>query len=137
MRLYVQTPNRHKYGSIFRETLTPQEESDTINTRVRKNYRFTVATAEHLAEMRTRTGLTETALISMLINGYRPRERPTPLLLKYIQVFSSIANNLNQLSVRANSYGYVDEQKLSDELLALRQFREDFYKEILAPDIRK
>ena len=80
------------------------------------------------------TCLSESSLIRALINGYKPKEKPDDRFYKVMQQLSSIANNINQLAAKAHNLGFIDSQKLDEEVIRWHQFQADIEREFLRPE---
>ncbi len=52
--------------------------------------------------------MSEAGLIRLLLKGYEPREKPDEKFYDAMRELSAIGNNINQLSVKANTLGFVD-----------------------------
>ncbi len=78
--------------------------------------------------------LTNSALIRALIRGYMPKEKPDNRFYEAMRQLSSIANNLNQLAAKAHSLGFIDAQKLDEEVIRWHQFQADIERTFLRPE---
>lgn len=68
--------------------------------------------AQDLQKKAKKTCLSEAALIRLLVRGYEPREKPDERFYDVMRQLSAIGNNINQLSVKANTLGFVDAPQL-------------------------
>ena len=59
-----------------------------------------------------KTGLSREAYMRQLINGYAPKEMPTPDYHAMMRELNAIGNNLHQIAARANATGFI----LADEI---------------------
>ena len=85
-----------------------------------------------------RTCLSEAELLRFLIRSYHPKEKPDDRFFEAMRQLSSIANNLNQLAAKAHSLGFIDAQKLDEEVIRWHQFQADIERQFLRPgDDRK
>lgn len=66
------------------------------------------------------TGLSREAYVRSLISGYIPRAIPSEDFNKVIKQLRSIGNNLNQITVIANSTGKINNKVYKDEVTKLR-----------------
>ena len=79
--------------------------------------------AQQLQKKAKKACLTEAALIRQLLSGYEPREAPGDEFYKFNRELSHIGNNLNQITITANSSGQVSPQDLDTELRRLHAFQ--------------
>ena len=100
---------------------------------VDKHIWFDRQEAQDLQKKAKKACLTEAALIRLLIRGYEPREKPDERFYDAMRELSAIGNNINQLSVKANTLGFIDTQKLNSELDRLHKFQADMERQFLRP----
>ena len=60
-----------------------------------------------LKEKSSKAGLSEAEFIRSMIKGYRIKEQPNELVLKFLRQLYGIANNINQIARDTNSFGMV------------------------------
>ena len=82
----------------------------------------------------TKTCMTESGLIRALIKGYCPKEKPDDRFYEAMRQLSGIANNINQLAAKAHSLGFIDAQKLNEEVIRWHQFQADIERQFLRPE---
>ena len=80
------------------------------------------------------TCLSEAALLRALISGYKPKEKPDIHFYDVMRQLSGIANNINQLAAKAHSLGFIDAQKLDDEMIRWHQSQADIERQFLRPE---
>ncbi len=80
------------------------------------------------------TCLSEAALLRALIGGYKPKEKPDAQFYDAMRQLSGIANNINQLAAKAHSLGFIDAQKLDEEVVRWHQFQVDIERQFLRPE---
>lgn len=90
--------------------------------------------AQDLQKKAKKACLSEGALIRLLLKGYSPREQPDERFYDVMRELSSIGNNINQLSAKANSLGFVDAVQLSKEAERWHRFQADIEREFLRPE---
>lgn len=78
--------------------------------------------------------MSQSQLIRMLLRGYLPKEKPDDRFYDTMRKLSSIANNINQLAAKAHSLGFVDAQKLNEEVIQWHQFQADIERQFLRPE---
>ena len=91
---------------------------------------------QEVAEHKRKThlaGISETAVIRLLIRGYEPREKPDSSFYEAMRKLSAIGNNINQLAVKAHALGFVDTPLLKNEALRWHQFQADVEATFLRP----
>ena len=81
-----------------------------------------------------KTCLSQSALIRLLIQGFHPREKPDDRFYESMRQLSGIANNINQLAAKAHSLGFIDAQKLDEEVIRWHQFQADIERTFLRPE---
>ena len=94
------------------------------NKTIKKDFRFSPEEYNTLCNNAERCGLTHSAYLRHLINGYKPKEKPDKEFYDVLRQLSSISNNLNQLTAKANSLGFIDIpilKKMSDEISNLTE----------------
>lgn len=94
------------------------------NKTVDRHFRLTKEEYNTLCDNANRCGLTHSAYLRHLINGYKPKEKPDKEFYDVLRQLSSISNNLNQLTAKANSLGFIDIpllKKMSDEISNLTE----------------
>lgn len=64
--------------------------------------------AAHLRKQVKRTGLSMSAYIRFLCNGYAPKENPPVAFHDMMRALYQIGNNMNQIAARANATGFID-----------------------------
>ena len=101
---------------------------------IQKHFRFSKEDAENLKRKSQKASLSESQLIRMLIRGYKPKEKPDDRFYEAMRQLSGIANNINQLAAKAHSLGFVDAQKLKDEVVRWHQFQADIERQFLRPE---
>ena len=101
---------------------------------IQKHFRFSKEDAENLKIKSQKACLSESQLIRLLIRGYKPKEKPDDRFYEAMRQLSGIANNTNQLAAKAHSLGFVDAQKLKDEVDRWHQFQADIERQFLRPE---
>ena len=89
---------------------------------------------EMLKQKAKQTCLTQSALIRAFIQGFSPKEKPDNRFYEAMRQLSGIANNINQLAAKAHSIGFIDAQKLDEEVVRWHQFQADIERECLRPE---
>ena len=105
-----------------------------MNKRIKKQFWLSPKDAEELKRKAELAGLTETAVVRLLIRGYEPREKPDGRFYEAMRNLSAIGNNINQLAIKANALGFVDSQMLKNEALRWHKFQAAIEREFLRPE---
>ena len=105
-----------------------------MNKRIKKQFWLSPKDAEELKRKAELAGLTETAVVRLLIRGYEPREKPDGRFYDAMRNLSAIGNNINQLAIKANALGFVDSQMLKNEALRWHKFQAAIEREFLRPE---
>lgn len=88
------------------------------------------AELKHKSEL---AGISESAVISLLIRSCEPREKPDARFYNTMRELSAIGNNINQLAVKANALGFIDVPMLKEEALRWHKFQADIEAVFLRP----
>lgn len=78
--------------------------------------RLTSEDFDYLEELSTKTCLSKSSLVRLLILGYKPKEKPDKEFYLLLKEMYAIGNNLNQLVAKAHSLGFIDKPKLNELL---------------------
>ena len=105
-----------------------------MNKRIKKQFWLSPKDAEELKRKAELAGLTETAVVRLLIRGYEPREKPDGRFYEAMRNLSAIGNNINQLAAKANTLGFVDAPQLKKEAERWHKFQADVERTFLRPD---
>lgn len=101
---------------------------------VKKQFWFSRDEAQDLQKKAKKTCLSEAALVRLLVRGYEPREKPDERFYDVMRQLSAIGNNINQLSVKANTLGFVDAPQLKKEAERWHKFQADIERQFLRPN---
>ena len=104
------------------------------NRKVQILFRLTDDEAEQLHELVRKSGRSREAFLREMVKGYRLCEKPDPEFYKIMRELSAIGNNINQLSVKANAFGFIDTQMLKSEAERWHKFQADIEREFLRPE---
>ena len=69
---------------------------------IKKQFWLSEKDAADLKQKAQRCGITETAMIRMLLHSYEPREKPDERFYEAMREMYAIGNNLNQLAMLAH-----------------------------------
>ena len=95
-----------------------------MKRRIKKQFWLSPQDAGELKRKANLCGITETAVIRILLHGYEPKEKPDARFYEAMRQLSAIGNNFNQLAVKANALGFVDAPMLKTEVLRCIGFRQ-------------
>lgn len=99
-----------------------------------RQFRFNAKENEILKQKAQHCCLTDSALVRMLILGYKPKPKPEQEFYNALRNLSSIGNSINQIAAKANSLGFVDIPRLNKELRSLEKLKDDLYNKYIKPD---
>lgn len=91
---------------------------------ISRHFRFSFEENELLKCKAQQCGLSDAAFLRMAIHSLVPKQKPDKEFYIFLRQLSSISNNLNQLTAKANSLGFIDVpllKKLSDEISNLSE----------------
>lgn len=95
---------------------------------------LTDAELAHLRKQATAAGLGIDPFLRSLILGVQLRPRPPDTYATLLRELSAIGNNINQLSVKANTLGFVDAPMLKREAQRWHKFQADIERVFLRPE---
>lgn len=99
----------------------------------KKQFWFNEEECHILAINSTKAGLTESEYIRELLLGYKLKEKPDDRFYENLKVFRSLANNMNQITRKAHSLGFIDElayKKNADMVIKfIDELKEEYLKE--------
>lgn len=104
-----------------------------MNKRIKKQFWLSPEDAKNLKDKSELAGLSETAVIRLLIRGYEPREKPDERFYTAMRNLSAIGNNVNQLAAKSHSLGFIDAPMLKSEALRWHKFQADIEATFLRP----
>lgn len=105
-----------------------------MNKRIKKQFWLSPDDAAELKRKARLAGLTETAVIRLLLRGYEPKEKPDSRFYEVMRELSAIGNNINQLAAKANALGFIDAPMLRNEALRWHQIQNEIEQKILLPE---
>lgn len=91
---------------------------------ISRHFRLSYEENELLKCKAEQCGLTDAAFIRMAIHSLVPKQKPDKEFYDVLRQLSSISNNLNQLTAKANSLGFIDIpllKRMSDEISNLTE----------------
>lgn len=92
---------------------------------------------QHLIKQVKKAGLSQEAFIRALINGYVPKELPSPDYYAMMRELHAIGGNLNQLAAKANAIGHIDKAVFQYEANRLRRAVVDIQAAVTSPERRR
>ena len=104
-----------------------------MNKRIKKQFWLSPNEVKELKHKAELVGISETAVIRLLIRGFEPREKPDRDFYESMRQLSNIGNNINQLAAKAHSLGFIDAPMLKNEALRWHQFQADVEATFLRP----
>lgn len=73
----------------------------------------------------SKCGVDQSTFIRNIILGYNPKEKPDKNFYDTMKVMRGISNNLNQITAKAHSLGYIDEVAYAKECQKWNEFMLD------------
>ena len=104
-----------------------------MNKRIKKQFWLSPQEVAELKRKSELAGISETAVIRLLLRGFEPREKPDERFYEAMQHLSAIGNNINQLAVKAHTHGFIDAPMLKEEALRWHRFQAGIEAEFLRP----
>ena len=104
-----------------------------MQRRIKKQFWLSPQDVRELKHKAELCGITETAVIRILLHGYEPKEKPDAKFYEAMRQLSTIGNNINQLAVKANALGFIDVPMLKAEALRWHRFQADIEAVFLRP----
>ena len=101
---------------------------------IQKIIRLNRSEAQDLQKKAKKACVSEAGFIRLLLKGYEPREKPDEKFYDAMRELSAIGNNINQLSVKANTLGFVDTPMLKREAQRWHKFQADIERAFLRPE---
>lgn len=101
---------------------------------IRAQVWLNVAECQRLRDNAKKTGLSQENYLRSLINGYSPKELPPIDFYNMMRELRAIGGNINQLAVKANTTGYVDEAGFKHEAAYLRRMILEIQKAVTLPE---
>lgn len=95
------------------------------------NFRISEKERKLLERRAQDCGLTMSAYVRQLINGYHPKEAPSMDFYRMMRELKQIGNNLNQIAYVANNTGLIDEDEYHAMATLVRQKIRQIEKEVL------
>ncbi len=101
----------------------------------KKQFWFSEEECKILAINSAKAGLTESEYIREVILGYKLKEKPDDRFYDNLKVIRGLANNMNQISAKAHSLGFIDELSYNKNVEMIKKFIKEFKQEYLKESI--
>ena len=85
-----------------------------MQRRIKKQFWLSPQDARELKRKAKLCGITETAVIRILLHGYEPKEKPDARFYEAMRQLSAIGNNINQIARRANVTNKVYKEDIAE-----------------------
>lgn len=95
------------------------------------NFRLSEIERDRLERNAKKCGLSMSAYVRHIINGYRPREAPSMDFFKMTKELKEIGNNMNQIAYVANATGQIDAEQYHAAVSELRERVRQIESELL------
>ena len=90
--------------------------------------------AQSLKSKAKKAGITEAALIRLLVSGYEPKETPDERFFDFMRQLAALGNSMNQIARKANALGLLDAPYYKQQAEMLQRFELDVYEYFMSPD---
>ena len=95
-----------------------------MKQRIKKQFWLSPQDARELKRKAKLCGITETAVIRILLHGYEPKEKPDARFYEAMRQLSAIGNNINQIARMANTNVFIsksDVQEVNEQLKQIQR----------------
>lgn len=82
----------------------------------KKNFWFNDEEESAIKELCSKSGMNESDIVRNLILGNSIKEAPNDKFYEVVRDLRSISNNINQLTRKAHSLGFIDEREYREEV---------------------
>lgn len=131
----VFTPNGAKTVQLVREhPNTPNRKEKEMSNRIKKQFWFTPEEESEFRRKVALTGLSQSSVIRMLVNGYEPRERPDDRFFQAINSLYELTSTAQRLLERSYQLGVVDKETVEREIKRWAYFISNIESEFLRPE---
>lgn len=131
----VFTPNGAKAVQLVRENPnTPNRKEKEMSNRIKKQFWFTPEEESEFRRKVALTGLSQSSVIRMLVNGYEPRERPDDKFFQAINSLYELTSTAQRLLERSYQLGVVDKETVEREIKRWAYFISNIESEFLRPE---
>jgi hypothetical protein len=103
------------------------------NRNIQIIFRVNKAEHQHLFNLIKKSGLTQEAYLRHLINGLVPNDAPPPDYFAMMKQLYGIGNNLNQISSKAHSLGFIDVQRFDSAVKEFEQAVKTITEAVILP----
>ncbi len=103
---------------------------------IKITFRLNSKECQQFKKQVAKTGFSQERYLRTLVNGYIPRELPSPDYHAMMKELRAIGNNLNQIAARANATGHIDRMIFQLEVDRLRQAVLDIQTAVTLPERR-
>ena len=96
-------------------------------------------TKEEAADLKRKAqicGISQSALLRILLKGYEPREKPDDRFYEVMRQMCAIGNSLNQIAKVANSKGFINVKAYEENARKLNKFITEISKAVFVPERR-
>lgn len=101
----------------------------------KKNFWFNDEEEYAIKELCSKSGMNESDIVRNLILGNSIKEAPTDKFYEVVRDLRSISNNINQLTKKAHSLGFIDEREYREEVTKLDILIDDLKIQFLNKNI--
>ena len=105
-----------------------------MSNRIKKQFWFTPEEEAEFKRKVALTGLPQSSVIRMLVNGYEPRERPDDRFFQAINSLNEMIHTAQKLLERSYQFGVVDKDTVEREIKRWAYFISNIESEFLRPE---
>lgn len=99
-----------------------------------RQFRFNKKEIDTLKIKSAKCGITDSALVRLLILGFHPKEKPDKAFYDVMRNLSSMTNSLNQVAAKANSLDFVDVPLLMKAIGNIEKMQDDLHEYFIKPN---
>ena len=99
-----------------------------------RQFRFNKKENDMLKMKSAKCGITDSALVRLLVLGFQPKEKPDKAFYDVMRNLSSMTNSLNQVAAKANSLDFVDVPLLMKTINNIEKMRYELHQYYIKPD---
>lgn len=99
-----------------------------------RQFRFNKKENDMLKMKSAKCGITDSALVRLLVLGFNPKEKPDKAFYDVMRNLSSMTNSLNQVAAKANSLDFVDVPLLMKVIGNIEKMQDDLHEYFIRPD---
>ena len=127
--------NKAKVLVKYIESYFEESEGKMRKRTHKKNFWFNDEEENRIKELCNKSGMNESDIVRNLIMGNDIKEAPSNKFYEVVRDLRSISNNINQLTRKAHSLGFIDEREYREEVVRLDIIIDDLKLQFLNKNI--